>query len=95
MLLQAHLNDKNNVYKQETSLQKPYFQEYHFFYITPPNNLRSKISTWILPKKCTLTNLTVHKFSTNSEILKVEFLINSVTRAGATKLKETFTFTSL
>ena len=51
MFLQAHLNDKNNVYKQEISLQKPYFYEYHFFYITPPNYLRSKISTWILPKK--------------------------------------------
>ena len=51
MFLQAHLNDKNNVYKQEISLQKPYFYEYHFFYTTPPNYLRSKISTWILPKK--------------------------------------------
>ena len=62
MFLQAHLNDKNNVYKQEISLQKPSFHEYHFFCITPPNNLRSKISTWILPKKCTLINLTVPKF---------------------------------
>ena len=62
MLLQTHLNDKNNVYKHEISLQRPYFQEYHFFYITPPNTLRSKISTWILPKKCTLINLIVPKF---------------------------------
>ena len=37
----------------------------------------------------------VHKFSTDSEILKVEFLINLVTKVGATRLKETFTFTSL
>ena len=90
MFLQAHLNDKNNVYRSLIFMSIT-----SFTYSTPPNDLRSKISTWILPKKCTLTNLTVHKFSTNSEILKVEFLINSVTRAGATKLKETFTFTSL
>ena len=37
----------------------------------------------------------VHKFSTDSEILKVEFLINLVTKVGATRLRETFTFTSL
>ena len=70
MFLQAHLNNKNTVYKQEISLQKPYFYEYHFFYITPPDDLRSKISTWILQKKCTPTNLTLHKFSANTEILK-------------------------
>ena len=37
----------------------------------------------------------VHKFATDSEILKVEVLINLVTKVGATRLKETFTFTSL